>query len=148
MTIKGLSEKFKTVDLRTEVPVIIERTKADLILINQLQLFTKGQDSLGNTNAPYRSSSYAKKKESINPQPGYGVPDLKLTGEFYRDFTLSVKSKTFEVDSVNEKSAGLKAKYGDQIFGLNKESKAEYSTGVLFDGVRKYITSKTGLRFK
>lgn len=148
MTIQGLLDKVKTVNLREEVPVIIKRTSAELILFNQLQLYTKGQDSLGSKLAPYKSIAYAHKKEAMNPQPGYGNPDGKLTGEFYQGFYVEADQKVFGVDSKDGKSDKLKKQYGDTIFGLDQENKKKYSLGPVFNGVRKYITFKTGLVFK
>lgn len=140
-------DKVKSLDLRSEVPVIIERTQADLILLNQTQLFQFGMKADGSFLGEYKNKSYAAKKNARNPQPGLGRPDFKLTGEFYKDFYVKVSKTVFEVDSKDSKSASLIERDGENIFGLTKENKTVYSLGPLYDGIKRYITFKTGLNF-
>lgn len=146
-TIKGMLDKVKSLDLRSEVPVIIERTQADLILLNQTQLFQFGMKADGTYLGEYKNKYYAAKKNARNPQPGFGRPDFKNTGEFYKDFFVKADKNVFEVDSRDSKSASLIARDGEKIFGLTKENKTVYSLGVLYDGLKRYITTKTGLTF-
>jgi hypothetical protein len=63
-------------------------------------------------------------KNSMNPLPGLGVPDLKLTGAFYRGFQTKVTPEAFSTSSTDEKNDALTAKYDP--FGLDQESKSEY----------------------
>jgi hypothetical protein len=148
MTIQGLLNKVQTLDLPTEVPNIIQQTKADLILLNQTQLYNHGIDANGNKLALYRNKQYAAKKNARNPGPGFGFPDLKDTGAFYQDYIVLTTSNEFEVDSKNEKSAALKKHYGETIFGLTKDNKKVYALGVFYTALQKYITFKTGLVFR
>lgn len=148
-TIKGMLDKVKSVDLRSEVPVIVQRTSAYLILLNQEQLFVNGIDANGDPITPeYKSKYYAAKKHAKNPQPGFGRPDLKDTGDFYKDFYVTVDKTAFEVDSKDNKSSSLIEKYGEKIFGLSRENKSKYSLGPLAKGIQRYITLKTGLVFR
>lgn len=146
-TIKGMLDKVKSLDLRSEVPVIIDRTKAELILLNQTQLFQFGMKADGTYLSEYKNKYYAAKKHARNPQPGLGRPDFKDTGEWYKDFFVKADKNVFEVDSKNSKSADLIKRDGDKIFGLTKENKTVYSLGPLYDGIKRYITTKTGLNF-
>lgn len=146
-TIKGMLDRVKSLDLRSEVPVIIERTQADLILLNQTQLFQHGMKADGSFLAPYKNKYYAAKKHARNPQPGLNRPDFKDTGDFYKDFFVKADKNVFEVDSRDSKSASLIERDGEKIFGLTDKNKAVYSLGPLFKGIQRYITAKTGLNF-
>ncbi|KIO75574.1 hypothetical protein TH53_19745 [Pedobacter lusitanus] len=148
MTIEGMLNKVKSIDLPNAVPDIIMQTKADMILLNQIQLYNHGIDANGNLLTPYKSDSYARKKFSRNPGPGFGQPDLKDTGEFYQDYTLSANRTDYELDSSNMKSSALKKHYGDAIFGLTKDNKKVYALGVFYSAIQRYITFKTGLTFR
>lgn len=144
-TIQALLDAVRQINLRDEVPKIIEESKEKIEAFNQMQLYS-GLDSKGNKIRSYRNKSYAYKKSTINPKPGLGTPDLKLTGKFYRGMKVIVTSSTFEVDSVDGKTSDLIEKYGEGIFGLTEESKTEYAQNTLFEGIKNYITSKTGLK--
>lgn len=147
MTIQGLLNRVETLNLRSEVPNIIKRDSADIILLNQTQLL-HGEDSRTRNFKDYASDSYAKKKYARNPLAGFGIPDLRDTGEFYNDFYLEVTTATFEIDSKNFKTTGLMKKYGFELFGLTKENKKVYATGVFYTKLQKYVSLKTGLVFR
>lgn len=146
-TIKGMLDKVKSLDLRSEIPVIIQRTQSELILLNQTQLYQFGMKADGTYLKEYSNKYYAKKKNARNPQPGLGRPDFKDTGEFYKDFFVKADKSVFEVDSKDSKSADLIARDGENIFGLTDQNKTVYSLGVLYDGIKRYVTTKTGLSF-
>jgi len=81
----------------------------------------------------YRSEGYAEFKESINPKPGKGNPDLFVTGEFYNGLFVSFNKAayTFTVANRDEKAPKLERKYGEKIYGLNKENKGYFATEIL-----------------
>lgn len=84
-----------------------------------------GLNREGKPIGKYRSPAYAKKKNALNPIPGLGVPDLKLTGEFYKGIYSEVRGDKIIIDSTDGKTPALANRFGEEIFGLNKESKAE-----------------------
>lgn len=144
-TIQALLDAVRQINLREEVPKIIEQTSYEITALNQQQLYS-GLDSKGNKIGKYKSNSYATKKSAKNSKPGFGVPDLFVTGTFYKGMGVVVKGDTFENNSVDIKTSKLIEEYGEGIFGLTDESKAEYAQNTLFEGIKKYITSKTGLK--
>jgi len=147
-TIKNLLDKVSSLDLRGQVPEIVKQTSFEIEALNKEQLY-RGEDSQGYELSPlYRNKYYSRKKRSMNPKAGAGVPDLFLTGAFYKGFGVLVDPDTFEVDSVDSKSEKLKTKYGQKIFGLQPKSKGIYSSGVFFNGIKEYIQNITGLNFK
>lgn len=146
-TIRAMLTKFQTLDLESEIPKIIERTGDAIIKRNQDQLI-HGLTAKGEEIEPgYYFQQYSLQKQAQNPLPGLGVPDLRLTGDFYKGFNLKVTQDTFEVDSTDEKAFALQYKYGEYIFGLTKENKTLYATKEFYDEFKSYITSKTGISF-
>lgn len=145
-TILGMIRKFESIKLRAQVPIIIEETKDVLISLNQEQLL-KGVDSNGETLLPYRNQNYALYKNSLNPLAGMGTPDLKLSGQFFKEWVVKVSNSEMEFDSNDSKTPNLVKKYGDTVFGLSEESRKTYTFGAFYDGVRKHIEEKTGLKF-
>lgn len=147
-TIKNLFDKVSNLDLRGQVPEIVKQTSYEIEALNKEQLYN-GEDSEGYELAPpYSNKYYSRKKRSMNSKPGAGIPDLFLTGSFYKGFGVLVDNDSFEVDSVDSKSEKLKSKYGKKIFGLQQKNKTVYSLGVFFNGVKDYIEQTTGLKFK
>ena len=60
----------------------------------------------------------------------YGYPPgpirLKATGDFQRAIKAKVEGANIITDSSDEKSIMLQKRYGNEIFGLDKEAKKEY----------------------
>lgn len=107
----------------------------------------KGLNADGEPIGKYQNETYAEMKHSMNPQPGFGVPDLKLAGAFYRATSVTVGGQSIKIDSSDSKSAELQAKYGKEIFGLNGVYKREYLNESLGPVFRQSITSIIGLKF-
>lgn len=144
-TITALIAKLQTLDLRNQVPVIIEQTKQDLITLNQNQLYYLGKDSTGAELKPYSFLTEHYKREKRQP---FDRTTLKDTGEFYSKFTIEATDSLIVFNSTDPKTPKLEAKYGNQIFGLTKENKTVYSKGVFYDLIKRYISQKTGLQFR
>ena len=118
---------IKTVDIAKIALAIVAETKDEVIDKNRAQLLD-GVDKTGKKLKTYRSPAYAKKKHERNPFPGYGIADLYNTGAFQDGFKLKILTKnSFDIFSSDSKSSDLIKKYGANIFGLNTESKKEYS---------------------
>lgn len=112
-------------DLVQEVAIVASEHETELADLNREQLM-EGKDSEGNTLRKYRRPRYARVKNEMNPVPGYGNPDLKLTGAFHRSIFADVEGKSILFDAKDSKVSDLAAKYGESIFGLSvpKEQKA------------------------
>lgn len=147
MTISELLRRVEELDLKRELPRSIENTSGTIAEINRSQLY-EGLDSKNVTLNPiYSNPFYAEFKQSLNSRPPNLVPDLRLTGAFYDAFEVTVDPVFYEIDSSDEKSEHLKLKYGDEIFGLTPDSKSEYANEILFQELKEYIISVTGLGF-
>lgn len=148
-TVIDLLNSLKQFDLKSAITQSIEETEDAYIELNtQKQLF-KGEDSTGSQIQPlYRSSSYAKMKNQMNSAPGYGVPDLKLTGSFYQNMKVRVESDTLILDSDVEYAQNLEKKYdADKIYGLTEDNQEQYNEGPFFNALEQKITEQTGLIF-
>lgn len=147
-TVRDLLKRVESLKLREQVPKMVEQTSYEIVVLNNLQLYS-GIDSTGKKiTRKYKSKSYAQKKNQLNAKPGYGVPDLFLTGSFYKGMGVVVKRDKYIIDSVDSKSERLETQYGNQIFGLTYYNKSVYAKGVLFAVFKSYIESKTGLKFR
>ncbi len=141
-TIAGMLRNVQSLDLRVQMPVLVQQTSFEIVRLNQSQLFS-GIDSTGQKiSKKYNNVAYAVKKEQQNPLPGFLTPDLNLTGAFYSGFGVVVENNDYKIDSSDEKGQKLIVAYGEDIFGLTDKNKSEYSTGVLFSAIKDYIRSK------
>lgn len=148
MTIQGLLDKVKKVDLPGEIDRILKKSAKDLIELNQEQLFQFGIRADGVKLKEYMSKSYAKKKFQINPQPGFGTPDFVNKGSFFSQFVVNVSKDSFDITSKDSKTQKLIDRDGPKIFGLTKENKELYLAVTFGPDIRSYITKTTGLVFR
>jgi hypothetical protein len=88
--------------------------------LNREQLM-QGVDSSGGKivpkYAPFRMQTgefYAEMKNKMNAAPGFGTPDLKLTGSFHKSIKYQV-NKT-DVESISQDPHNLESKYSNGIF--------------------------------
>jgi hypothetical protein len=147
ITIAEMMRRFQSVDLRNEVPKIIERTAPVIEQMIQEQL-NDGVDNSGSKLPQYKSLKYAQKKYKLNKKPGFGNPDLNLTGSHYKGLRVKVRKTEFDIDSADSKSDKLENQYGEGIHGLTDKNKQIYIDGVFFNGIKEYIEGKTGVKFR
>ena len=146
-TVADLLESVEKVDLTIIIEATIEETAADYIRLNTEEQLFKGIDANGAQLQPlYKSKSYAKKKNEMNATPGYGVPDLKLTGSFYKSQKLAVNGDQINLDSDVDHAQYLEKNYGaEKIYGLDDENQETYNFGAFQDAFANKITELTGL---
>jgi hypothetical protein len=104
----------------------------------------KGLDSRGKKIRRYRNRHYAAKKHQMNAAPGLGTPDLRLTGAFQRSLSLHAGGSSAEVIGNDDKTGDLLAAFGEDILGLNEESKDQYRNESLNPALARRIAAKTG----
>ena len=81
-------------------------------------------------------------KNSINPRPGRGTPDLKDTGDFYRGIEARVTRQNLIMTGTDEKTEQLQFKYGEEIVGINMNKatfKEDFILPELREKVRQYL---------
>ena len=89
-----------------------------LLDLNRRQLKEEHKTAKGKPVSPQYSRSYAAFK-------GFKTPNLFLTGEFQRAFTIEAKGKAFNISSSDDKTEKLTDKYGTDIFGISKEDQQD-----------------------
>jgi hypothetical protein len=90
-------------------PTYLEQQK------EQMSYAVKGT---GQPIGKYGTAWYARKKNQMNPNAGYGNVDLKLTGSFYEAMEAKAQPEGMNIDSTDQKSQMLQQIYGNDIFGL------------------------------
>lgn len=147
LTITSLAQKFQQLDTDKIVQESFEETKEDFKQSQKEQL-KAGKTKTGQGITPrYRSPKYARVKHEMNPLPGFGTPDLYLTGAFSQGLNVEFSSDTIDIISTDEKGPDLEHKYRD-IFGLGTTFKKNYLESSLAPLVREKISTFTGLSFE
>lgn len=116
-------KRLSSLDVKNESFIAVSETKETITDIQKEQMY-HGLNAEGKRIGRYRTMKYALAKNSMNPLPGLGIPDLKLTGAFYAGFKTEVDPEVFRTFSTDIKNEALTEKYDP--FGLDQESKAEY----------------------
>lgn len=146
MTIVSLSDKFRSIDTDKIIQESLVETIPQFEKIQKEQLYA-GKTKTGTPIKPtYRNKKYAAGKFAMNPLPGFGTPDLKLTGAFYNGIDVEVGKDVFDIISEDEKGPKLERKYPG-IFGLGTTYKQEYLGNGLGPVLQNKITNFIGLKF-
>ena len=107
--------------------------------------FKRGELPDGGIIGVYRDPGYQIMKQRMNPLAG-GDVDLILTGKFTNQlFVKSLNNSRFIFDSQDEKTSMLKARYTDEIMGLNPETFEKLQKEKYAPKLIKYIKQITGL---
>lgn len=149
-TISDLLEAIEGFDpLDATLDAILENEKK-AIELNQDQLLG-GTDAFQEKLKEYRDDEYAELKNRMNPKPGYGTPDLKFTGDFYKGFFIDVMSLDegyFELDSTDEKAESLTERYGEAIFGLDDAKETIFWIDNVFESFARILFNRTGIQME
>lgn len=146
-TIKGFLTKWQTIQIEPQIVKIIQGDAKEIVQLNQDQLYKQSVDSVGVPLRLYGSIAYALDKQKLNPNLAFGRPDLRLSGAFYRGFTLNAGyTGIFTIDSTDSKTPKLEDKYGNKIFGLTVENKKKYALGTFKRNIFKYLGARTGIQ--
>lgn len=144
-TIFDFDNAIQKVQVQPIIVKCLEQSQYEILAFNRGQLFM-GENNKGLSITPrYRSQAYADFKESINAKPGYGTPDLFVTGEFYNSLQIKVNPTEFTIFSSNNKAPKLEKKYGQNIYGLTPENKAYFATEVLRPKLVTELKTQIGL---
>lgn len=149
-TVHDMMVNLNLLDVKKEIRIAIERNLKTMLTMNQAQLYA-GKDTKGGTFAKYVWHDYAWMKNEMNPIPGEGNPDLKLTGSFYRGFYATIMSGSIFMNSTDAKAEELQAKYGgdngDLLFGLNDDNQELFGEFTEHD-FQVAVEAHMGLKFK
>ena len=123
--VNGLTN-IKIIEL---LEIAVDNNKETAIQLNK-EVLIQGKTSAGRDVSPlYKEPEYASFKQTfINSLPSSGVPDLYLSGNFYRSFFTEVNKNLYGVTlsfgATDEKAPALLSKYKN-VLGLGGEELAE-----------------------
>lgn len=143
-TAAELLKDLQAVNVEQVAKDSITATLPDYTEANRRQMLEgKGKDrNIGR----YRNPQYAAFKSQLNPKPGRGNVDLKLTGSFQDKMKAVLTGSDIDVSSSDNKESGLIEKYGGQIYGLNVKSQDEYNQESFLPQLFQNIEKLTGLK--
>jgi hypothetical protein len=102
-----------------------------------------GFDKDGNRLHKYQNNKYARVKNEMNPAPGLGNPDLKVTGAYYNGIKAAVSGLGYHIASSDDKGPDLEKKYDP--YGLGGDYRREFIKTTYRPKFRAEIRQKTGL---
>lgn len=147
-TINELYEAVGKLRIKEVLPAIIKKTEYPLVL----KIIGQHQKGLLSTNQKitpsYASAYYSRFKSSLNPAPGYGIPDAHVTGAYDSELHVTVNGDEYSIDSdvSYAQSASLTQYDVSNTFNLpSDQSKEEYWQESLVPEIREYIGEVTGL---
>ena len=143
MTILDFFKRVNSINVDEMMFDIIRFLDEEIILRNLKQL-DDGFSSKGEKFESYKSDAYARFKKQLNPDPGLGNPDLKVTGEFWSRFEVDIRSRVIEIFSTDGKAPSLEKKYPN-IYGLVPTHLSEIIE-MVFELFMASLRSKLGLR--
>lgn len=119
-----LIDKAEQIDLNQAISEAIDATAKQFIDEQKDQLL-HGINSAGDPIGQYKNKRYALMKNAMNPIPGFGVPDLRLKGNFYGGLFIDARNDRIVVDSADEKAKYIYQRYGD-VLGLSGQFQDQY----------------------
>ena len=145
MTLEGLYEKIQKLDTVKVGEEAFDKTAGKIVDYQKEQML-QGINAKGTRIGKYKNKAYAKKKNQMNPLPGLGNVDLKLTGSFQSKIKIAVDKDKFRIESGDSKNQMLQQHYSS-IFGLSDPFKADYVESDLRPEFQKEMEQATGLKF-
>lgn len=112
----------------------LQNTTEQALALNKDQLL-HGKQSDGQPIRDYVLHSYAMLKHDMNPLPGFGIPDYRLTGAYYNAFIATADSDGLHVYNTDPKAPYLEQRTSgdgnqqegaDLIAGLDDENHNMY----------------------
>lgn len=148
MTFTEIHQTISKFNAEQVVSDVYEQTKEPLADLNAVQLLN-GLSAKGKNLKSYSNPVYAELKNRMNPLPGFGNPDLRLTGAFYRGIYASSQGGRLSITSTDSKTPDLEKKYGElNIFGLSEKFRIEHVVENIEPAFKKEIERVTGLNME
>lgn len=145
----ALFESWAGIDLRKETTQAAADHEKELADLNRKQLYEKGEKADGTKLKKYRNPKYARIKNEMNPKPGLGNPDFRLTGEFQESVFADARDNgSIIFDASNYKVEFLVKRDGEDIFGLQAENEKTAWADILKPPLILSIARQTGAKLK
>jgi hypothetical protein len=150
MTAAALIQVLKNVNVANIAVKAVKQTQTEYLNIQTQKQMLYGINATGNKISPsYTTAAYSRQKQRFNPRPGYGVPDLRKSGDLYEETKfLKVDETQIEIESQVPYAKYVERRYGDKIYGLSPKNRSVYAFGPFFKAFKKQLESLTGLVLK
>jgi len=147
-TIHSLYNRIKAMDTDKIVHDSLNETKDTISDLNAEQM-AKGLRSDGEQIAPFYKPLTIRLKQEFGTGIGSITDHVTLynEGNFYKGIKTDIAGEKIITDSTDPKSAKIKKKYGEKVFGLNERSNQEYKERLQPVFLSK-IEAATGLKMK
>lgn len=120
----------------------IDENLAVMADMNREQL-TLGVNAEGGEVGAYRSESYARLKKSIGARAPFGIPDLKLTGDFHSGIFAKRLGSELKFGGTDSKTSMLIEKYDNgPLLGLTTENQAEVTDNYIFPIITDWLNQQ------
>lgn len=124
MTLLETYQNVKQIDTGRLVDECMSELRPLVIDLNLFQL-EQGLNADGKKFRRYKNKGYAAKKNAMNSLPGYGIPDLNVTGTFWKKFKASIRDNGIEWLSQDQVAFYLEngtknMKPFEKIYGVTK----------------------------
>lgn len=142
-------DKFRRIRERLQqLPALLETEIGNAIALQaneieemQREQLLAGRGKDGEKLEPkYKSSSYAKQKNRLNPEAGFGNPDLKKSGVYHRSITVRAYASYMEIDATDYKAKYLTPRYPNAI-GLNILSVVRLQREIILPHLKQRVRS-------
>lgn len=149
MDLFELNRNLQGFDIREEIVEVIRETTGDIVKFNQdqlgLGLLADGKEIKNlKTRSYFYSRGWSLYRQSLGLQVEYF--DLNVTGAFWRSINVSELTVTsFKIEASDSKAPEIIDMFGEEVLGLNDESRQLYTHQVFYPVLRGRIQRKIGI---
>jgi len=106
VTLLEAYQNIKQIDTSRLVDEVLSELRPLILDLNRFQL-EQGLNAEGKRFRKYKNKSYSAKKALMNSLPGFGNPDLKVSGDFWKAFKADLKGGIMDIYSTDRKAEWL-----------------------------------------
>lgn len=140
-----MAQRFRALNPTQVLATAADKEVTKAADLNREQLFQQGTKADGTKLDPYKSDKYARRKNRMNPAPGFGNPDAYLTGDLHRQLRVEIRGDKAVFDSLSPHTPFMVKRDGPAIFGHTDDSKRKFG-GIILPHVVQEIKDKTGCK--
>lgn len=143
-TISEMRRRVDKLNMTGLVVGAMEENPDELVDMNRKQM----DDGTLKTGSPI-TPDYTPLTKFLKAQKGQPFDRVTLqdTGSFKSRMMLKIQGESFDIVSDDSKTGKLLSKYGENIFGLTDEHKAEAWNDLLQPSVVRNVSEQTGMTY-
>lgn len=138
--LRELSAKAKTINIK-KLALQVAKANAGLILERQIEQLSVGENSDGGNIGTYKSAKYASLKRRMGTQAPFMIPDLKFSGELYKNVKVKFTDTNVLINSTVSYSKYNVQRYGANIYGLQESNQEDVKFKNSGEIVKEYVKS-------